>query len=488
MSNIDDIAPVLVWFRRDLRLADNPALTAAIASGRPIVCLYVLDPETPYYRGSAGKRWLQASLRALRRSLEELGNRLIVRQGPVAVAVTSLAREIGAAGVFWNATADPTVEVNDRGITELLRHQGSDVRVFRGHVIVDPDSVRNKSGGPFRVYSPFWRAVQQACPVSEPLPAPGRIPAPARFPATDTGSLASLPPATAGGLPEPIKGWNPGETGAQARLQAFLEKGLNGYADHRDRPDLARTSGLSPHLVWGEISPRQVRSQIERATFAGASPRASERLLAQIGWREFSYYLLHHNPRLGRDSFNPAFSHFPWREDETSLDAWRRGETGYPLVDAGMRELAETGWMHNRIRMVVASFLVKHLLIDWRCGLDWFDQSLLDADAANNPAGWQWVAGSGADAAPYFRIFNPVLQGRKFDPDGVYTRRWVPELAHVDARHIHAPFELSSRELMRAGVILGQTYPDPIVEHGFARQRALDALSANRAAPEQVTP
>ena len=351
---------------------------------------------------------------------------------------------------------------------------------FPGDLLATPSQIRNKENRGLRVFTPFWRRVQALGDPPKPLPAPkmlNGVPGLASDRLEDW-KLEPTAPDWAGGLRD---NWQPGEASAQARLEAFLDGGIAGYASDRDRPDRHGTSRLSPHLRFGEISPRQVW---HAARFAAAEhPRLSadiEKFLSELGWREFCRHLLFDVPDLATRNLQPSFDAFPWKHDAKALRAWQRGQTGYPILDAGMRELWHTGVMHNRVRMVVASFLVKHLLIDWREGEQWFWDTLVDADAGSNPANWQWVAGSGADAAPYFRVFNPILQGEKFDPDGVYVRRWVPELAPLPDKLIHQPWTATPLELASAGIELGKTYPRPIIDHKTGRERALKAYATIR--------
>lgn len=475
-------APIIVWFRRDLRLADNPALAAAAATGRPVLPLYVLD-ETPGLRapGAASLWWLDKSLKALSRDLQALGARLILRRGRAADIVREVAREVGAAGVYWNRLYDPGQTDRDAALKTELKGLGLTVETFNASLLVEPWTVRNKTGGPFQVFTPFWRAAREQLAEVGFAPAPQRLAAyePA-LPSDDLAAWRLYPakPDWSGGFAD----WAAGETGAKARLVQFLDRGLSGYAEGRDIPAAPHVSRLSPHLHFGEIGPRQVFAAArERAAGDPALSRDVDKFLAELGWREFSHALLFQRPDLPAANFRREFDAFPWRSDEAAYRAWTRGRTGYPLVDAGMRELWATGYMHNRVRMVAASFLVKHLLIDWRAGEAWFWDTLVDADLANNAASWQWVAGCGADAAPYFRIFNPVGQGEKFDPRGDYIRRWVPELARVPAPLIHAPWASPPDDLRRAGVILGRTYPLPLVDHASARARALSALQQLKA-------
>lgn len=474
-------APAIVWLRQDLRLADNPALNAAVATKRPLVLLFVLDDETPgrWKLGGASRWWLHRSLQALQRDIAKRGAKLTLRRGNAAAAVQALAQETGAAAVFWNRCYEPYAIKRDSGLKDALKLRCVQAESFNGALLFEPWAVRTKSGEPFKVFTPFWRACLQQTDWRRPAPAPKRLNALAGELASDALEDWRLPPTepnwAAGFEPE----WTPGETGAQAALARFVDERLSGYPEARDQLGASGTSRLSPHLHWGELSPAQVRAAVEFA--AGDQPRlqrGADKFLAEIGWREFSTNLLFHWPALPEKNWRTQFDAFPWRDDPEALEAWRRGRTGYPVVDAAMRELWTTGYMHNRARMIAASFLIKHLLIDWRHGEDWFWDTLVDADLANNAASWQWVAGAGADASPYFRIFNPVTQGERYDADGAYVRRWVPELAALPNDVLHSPWTAPPDILRRTGVELGRTYPRPLVDHAEARARALAAFAS----------
>jgi len=457
----------IVWFRNDLRLADNPALIAGLGSSRAVLPVYILDEETDGARplGGASRWWLHHSLARLDASLQALGSRLLLRRGPARKIIEELAAESEAHTVYWNRAYDDASRARDTDLKQSLRSRGIGAESLKGNLLFEPWEVKTATGTPFKVFTPFWRACRALPSPTTPLPAPKSLPAPADWPQSDALSdwrLLPTKPDWASGL---RKMWTPGETGAADRLERFLDEALPHYRDGRDLPAMEVTSRLSPHLAFGEISPRQ----IWRATAARGTSAASDKFLAELGWREFSYNLLFHFGDLKQRNFRPEFDAFPWQDNEPVLTAWQRGQTGYPIVDAGLRELWTTGWMHNRVRMIVASFLTKHLLIDWRAGERWFWDTLVDADPANNPISWQWVAGCGADAAPYFRIFNPILQGEKFDPQGAYVRRWIPELAELAPQTIHRPWASSSPPPPHI-------YPAPIVDHGDARTRALDAF------------
>ena len=424
--------PCIVWFRDDLRLSDHPALRAAASTGRPVICLYVFDEPSHSADarplGGAARWWLAQSLRALQKRLNGFGTQLVLRRGPAAKSIAEMARTTGAGVVLWNEIAQAPHQAAAGAVAAALREIGVTSQSFAGDLLAAPADIRNKEGRGLRVFTPFWRRVQALGEPPKPLPAPDKL-RPGPNLASDTLESWRLEPTRpdwAGGLRDT---WTPGDLAAQQRLEAFLQSGVAGYASRRDRPDHDGTSRLSPYLRFGEISPRQVWhaahfAMAERPALSGDI----EKFLSELGWREFCRHLLFDVPDLSTRNLQPSFDTFPWRHDEGALAAWQRGRTGYPIVDAGMRALWHSGVMHNRVRMVAASFLVKHLLIDWREGEKWFWDTLVDADPASNPANWQWVAGSGADAAPYFRVFNPVLQGQKFDSDGTYVRRWVPEL------------------------------------------------------------
>jgi deoxyribodipyrimidine photo-lyase len=476
--------PIIVWFRNDLRLSDNRALAAALATGAPLVPVYVHDPEAAgqWQAGGASLWWLHGSLTALTRALKDIGAALVLRRGPIGDALAALVEEVGAQGLYFTRAYEPWARMQEEAIKDRLSSSGVEVKRFAGSLLREPESVRTKANEPFKVYTPFWRALTALGPPERPLPAPERIRMPSRKVRGDAladWDLLPSRPDWARGLRET---WQPGEGGANARLDAFLETGLSGYAERRNLPAVEGTSRLSPHLHFGEISPHTCWHRATEASRARRGCDAGlETFLKELVWREFSYHLLVHWPTLPEAPFRVEFSKFPWVEDADHLRAWQRGRTGYPIVDAGMRELWHTGWMHNRVRMIVASFLVKHLLIPWQAGEAWFWDTLVDADLASNSASWQWVAGSGADAAPYFRIFNPVTQGEKFDADARYVRRWVPEIAKLPDKVIHAPWTASAAILAKAGVKLGTTYPQPIVDHAAARQRALDGYARIRA-------
>ncbi len=461
----------IVWFRQDLRLDDHAALAAAAERGGPVIPAYIWTPreDEPWAPGAAARWWLHHSLSALDKELRRARSRLIVRQGDSLDGLRTLIRETRADAVFWNDRYEPAAVRRDAKVKATLQKKGVEVRTFNGSLLFDPHGVRTRSGGPFKVFTPFWKACLAGEEPASPLPAPTRLPAPRAWPKScDLAALSLLPTIDwAGGL---ARTWRPGAAGAQAILGRFLEEPLAHYDAGRDRPDLPGTSRLSPHLHWGEISPREVWQAVRDVTRQSRNKRtrsSGQTFLRELGWREFAHHLLVHFPHTTDEPLRPEFATFPWARDVNALRAWQRGRTGYPIVDAGMRELWSTGWMHNRVRMIVASFLVKDLLLSWRQGARWFWDTLVDADLANNTLGWQWSAGCGADAAPYFRVFNPVSQSMKFDPDAAYIRRWIPEVRPSSPQSAHEPW--------KNGDAAG--YPAPIVDHAEARKQALAAFA-----------
>ncbi|MBX9926934.1 MAG: DNA photolyase family protein [Hyphomicrobiaceae bacterium] len=475
--------PVIVWFRQDLRVADHRPLTAAVDSGAPVIPCYILDDVSPgtWALGGASKWWLHHSLGSLTASLTSIGSYLVLRRGDPVRVLAELAAETGAGEIVTHAACEPWATTLEGRVHDTLAKDGVILRRLAGVLLKRPDALRTKAGQPFKVYTPFWRAMTAAEQPAPPLPKPSHARAPSKWPtsdALDSWQLLPRNPDWSGGFSAV---WSPGERGANERLEAFLQSSLVGYGEERNRPDKPGTSRLSPHIHNGEISVATCWHQARAAADAAAArgikaDKGLETFLKELVWRDFAAHLLVHWPTLPDAPFKPEFSAFPWRSNDDQLRAWQRGRTGYPIVDAGMRQLWHTGWMHNRVRMITASFLVKHLLQPWQAGETWFWDTLVDADLASNSASWQWVAGCGADAAPYFRIFNPVKQGETYDPDGSYVREWVPELAKMPAKFIHAPWTAQPMVLTTAGVTLGRTYPLPIVDHAAARDGALAAL------------
>ena len=467
--------PIILWFRRDLRLQDNPALAAAAESKRPIIPVFIWAPdeEAPWAPGAASRWWLHHSLAALSGDLEKKKASLIVRTGSSEKTLRALLKETKADTVYWNRLYEPAVIRRDSRIKAGLRDDGFTVKSFNSALLSEPWEIQNKSGKPFQVFTPFWKHCLARLEPGDALPEPRKIPFhDAGIASEPLDSLKLLPSINwDDGLYE---AWTPGARGARDQLATFIDEVMADYDAARDEPGNRGTSRMSPHLHFGEIGPRQIWHAVQEATATVSRKgqvRGAESYLREVGWREFAYHLLYHFPHTPEKPLRDEFNDFPWLKDAKGLKAWQKGRTGYPFVDAGMRELWTTGWMHNRVRMVVASFLVKDLLIPWQEGAKWFWDTLVDADLASNTLGWQWTAGCGADAAPYFRIFNPVLQGQRFDPDGTYVRRWVPELSEVPDQHIHCPWE--------AGDV--GAYAEPIVDHRQARDRALAALSEIKA-------
>ncbi len=466
----------IYWFRDDLRLSDLPGLKAAAEAG-PVIPVYILDTELgeEWRLGSASRWWLHHSLVALRTALATQGIELILRTGDIATNLVDLVKETGAQHIYCSRHYQPWAESLELNIREAVTGVGATLKRYPGTLLHEPETVATGSGTPFKVFTPFWRACNRLHQPSQPTPVAKLSPFQHTLLNEDLDDWQLTPRS-----PNWAFGWNdlwqPGEVGGQAALAQFLSNHVQNYSHGRDIPAESNTSRLSPYLRFGNISPRQVwhaaqATKIERHTEADAI----DKFLSELGWREFCYHLLFHFPTMPDEAFNPKFSFFPWVEDAARLKAWQAGLTGYPIVDAGMRELWKTGFMHNRVRMVVASFLTKHLLINWREGEAWFWDCLLDADLASNACSWQWVGGSGADAAPYFRIFNPITQGEKFDKTGEYTRRWVPEVACLPDKYLHKPWEAPESVLSDAGVTLGEDYPLPIVDHKTAREAALSA-------------
>ena len=443
--------PIIVLFQRDLRLSDNPALSGAAETKAPLIFLYVLDEKTPGKGkiGSAEKWWLHQSLKALQGDLSKKRCKLILRKGALRSVVLEIAKKTKAQAVYYNRLYEPWFK-DFRGIES---------KAYNGTLLHDPSDLFTKSGGPFKVFTPFWNAAQKDLDIGPILKVP-KLSAAKLSLRSDTLSSWKLEPQKPNWAKGFSKYWTPGEKGALKQLQKFTKSKLGQYHQKRDIPGVEGTSKLSPHLHMGEISPLQVWKAAQKQ---GAS---AKKFRDELGWREFSTYLLYHFPDLAKSNFNPKFNKMPWVKNTRALNRWKEGLTGYPIVDAGMRELWATGWMHNRVRMIVASFLTKDLLIHWKEGAKWFQDTLVDADLANNSASWQWVAGSGADAAPFFRIFNPTSQGMQYDPKGDYVRKWVPELSRLKGKEIHEPWK-SELEL---------DYPDPIVDHKEAREKALQGF------------
>jgi len=471
------MSTAIVWFRRDLRLQDNPALDAAARAHERVICAYIHAPdeEAPWMPGAASNWWLHRSLGSLDSRLRERGSCLHIRRGAALATLAQLCRDSGAVAVYWNRNYEPVPALRDAHIKQALRADGIDAQSFNANLLAEPRDVHTQQGGPYKVFTPFWRSLRAQLQPRPPLPAPVRIAAPLLDGSVGLDALKLLPSIRwdAGFEAQ----WRPGEAGAHALLERFIDDALVDYSQGRDQPAEDLTSRLSAHLHFGEIGPQQIVWRLlgEDRPRSERGRTAAEGFLREIGWREFSQHLLHHFPHTTLRNLNAQFDHFAWAKDDPGVLAlWQRGRTGVPMVDAGMRQLWATGWMHNRVRMVVASFLTKNLLHHWQHGARWFWDTLVDADLGNNTQGWQWTAGTGADAAPYFRIFNPVSQGERFDPQGDYVRRWVPELAGVAAPLVHQPWR-DADLLRRTG------YPQPMVDLRESREAALAAYRDMRA-------
>lgn len=467
---------ILLWFRNDLRLEDNPAFWEACQKGIPIIPLFIDSSEEhgDWALGAASRSWLHHSLQSLQASLEKFGLKLILRQGKSSKILDEILEESGAQEVYWNRRYEPALIQNDKNLKEQLGKKSIAVKSFKANLLFEPWEIENKQGKAFQVYTAFWNhCCKQLESIGSAHPLPKQCASPSQWPKSlKLEELHLLPKISWDKNFYSI--FQPGEKTAQKRLKDFIDKATH-YSTQRDIPSEEGTSRLSPHLHFGEIGPKQIFLELRKLNNDGAQV-----YLKEIFWREFAHHLLYHFPQTATQPLREEFNRFPWHRNQHALEAWQKGKTGYPIVDAGMRELWTTGWMHNRVRMIVASFLVKDLLIPWQAGARWFWDTLLDADLANNTMGWQWSAGCGADAAPFFRIFNPTLQGEKFDAGGRYVRRWLPELSRLPDRFIHQPWEAPAEILKKAALQLGRDYPFPTVDHGVARKHALEALAKIR--------
>ncbi len=485
MWGISLMSGIIVWLRHDLRLRDNPALHAASSGDGPVYPLYILEEAAnhDWPAGSASRLWLHHSLAALDRQLRDKKSRLILRHGAAAKVIRQLLKDTGADTVYWNRRYEPDRVRIDQGLKQELDRDGYSVQSFKANMLFEPHEISNRQGDPYKVFTPFWKTCRSHGQPARPLPVPARMQPPRRWPKSDKLGEFSLTPGIRWDKPI-LEHWQPGTEGAERNLRSFLNR-IDDYETDRDFPDRDGVSRLSPHLHFGEISSREIWHQVLlRENRAGRMTPSSRVMnyLRQLAWREFAHHLLFHFPHTGTRPLREEYEAFPWQHNKQHLLAWQRGLTGYPIVDAGMRELWMSGWMHNRVRMITGSFLVKDLLIHWLEGARWFWDTLVDADLANNTLGWQWVGGCGADAAPYFRIFNPITQSEKFDADGNYLRTWLPELARLDRPWIHKPWQAPADVLRQAGIRLGEDYPEPIVDHAEARRQALAALQSMNAA------
>lgn len=464
----------IVWFRHDLRLTDNPALHHALQNHAQVTLVWINAPDeaAPWQPGAARRWWQHHSLAALQQSVEKLGGKLLLRQGPSLTALLTLIKESGATAVYWNRVYEPALIMRDALIMQRLEERHTHCQSFNSNLLYAPGTVMTQAGKSYQVFTPFWRECQKLGLGDHPLPAPQQL-QPTTLATTALDDLKLLPTIPWDqGLTER---WQPGEAAAHQQLEQFCDEALHDYPEQRDLPAVPGTARLSPYLANGEISPRQITAALMEH-FIGNTRSASsiETVIRQLGWREFAYHILHHYPHTAEQPLNDRYQQFPWQQNPVLLKAWQQGRTGFPLVDAGMRQLWQTGWMHNRVRMVVASFLCKNGLINWREGARWFWGTLVDADLASNTLNWQWAAGCGADAAPYFRVFNPVRQSERFDPDGAYLRRWLPELNGVPKKFIHQPWKSCGDGQGQLGLGSdGGSYPLPILDLGITRQEAI---------------
>lgn len=475
----------IVWLRFDLRLSDNLALHEAVSKCDFVVPLYIwseTESENAHWApGAATKWWLHQSLKALGEQLVNVGSELIIRAGVSLKVLQDVIEETGADKIFWNRRFDPAGRKVDEELQKKLENDGVSVHAFNSNLLHDPDLVLTKSGTPFKVFTPFWKNFTENIEPEVPKGKNKKIPFPKKKLKSIKLDELGLEPKIdwASGFRDYFE---PGEIGAHKRLREFLKDGINHYATGRNLPNEDGVSMLSPYLHFGEISPRQIWHEVLGADIKPSHRKDAQTYLKEIGWREFAHHVLYHFPHTCDKPLRTQFAKFPWAQSKKNLELWQKGKTGYPIVDAGMRQLWHTGWMHNRVRMIVASFLTKDLLISWKDGAEWFWDTLVDADLANNTLGWQWAGGCGADAAPYFRIFNPELQGEKFDPHGEYVRQWVPELKRLESKFIHNPSKAPPLVLHAAGIELGETYPKPMIDHSAARKRALEALASIKGA------
>ena len=479
---MSDTKRILVWLRRDLRLQDNPALSEAAKHGE-VIPVFIWSPEEEGDRapGEASQWYLHHSLKSLQAGFENLGAKLIIRCGNTSLSVLEeLVKDCNADAVYWGRQYSPHQIARDTEIKSALMERGVEVKSFNSSLLFEPWQIESKTGSPYKVFTPFWKECRRNEDLIEAIYS---LPSRSSF---STDSVKSTGIDDLGLLPripwdkEFYNEWQPGEKGAWKFLETFLDTAVDEYSERRNNPDVRGTSRLSPALHFGEISPKQIFVTVmKRVAARGGEETKGERVfLSEVGWREFNRNLVYHFPETVTENLKRQFDSFPWEDNPLAFDAWKKGQTGYPIVDAGMRELWATGWMHNRVRMIVASFLIKDLFIHWKEGERWFWDTLVDADTPNNVQGWQWTAGTGADASPYFRVFNPMLQGAKFDKNGDYIRKWVPEIKLLPNKFLNTPWEAPLLVLQEAGIELGVDYPSPIVKHSEMREKALAAYKS----------
>lgn len=470
---------IIHWFREDLRISDNPALRAASVQQFPVVCLYIFENEDSLHAmKEPQKQWLHQSLVSLRSDLEKYRISLLIEKGNPISIWKKLIRKTNPEQVFWNRSYSPLAEERDEKIKEMLEKEGIEATICKSSLLLEPEEVKTNQGSYFKIFTPFYRAHKKICKLSPISPLPQKNKRNVRFSSLKIEDLKLLPKNASLDI---LQFWEIGERAAKKRLEDFLKTGLSTYLAKRDFPAINATSKLSPYLHFGEISPKQIALRISEQIKKKPSVRKNaEGFLRELIFRDFAYNLLHHVPFLTTRPFRPEFSRLKWKKNKKHLISWQQGITGYPLVDAGMRELYSTGWMHNRVRMVVASFLIKDLFIPWQEGERWFWQRLVDADLANNSFNWQWSAGCGPDAFPFFRVFNPMAQAKKYDPEGLYIKKWVPELAKLPIKYLFSPWEAPKEVLQKAGIQLGKTYPFPIVDHDETKKSILPAFRKMR--------
>lgn len=470
------MTPLILWFRRDLRLDDNPMLHAAAATGRALIPVFIGD-EALFGIGAAARWRYGESIRDFAAQLEGMGTRLILRRGPALGVLGDLVAQTGAGGVWWTRLYDPDARTRDAAVKAVLRETGTEARSFPGHLLAEPWEVQTGQGTPYRVYTPFWKALN-ARDIPPPTPTPARMAPPKSWPQSERLDDWDLSRGLNRAAPILARHARIGEAAAQDRLERFLAEAVEDYRHARDLPGRNTTSGLSENLTYGEIGPRRVWSATQALLAAEPGHKGAEHFCKELAWRDFAWHLTFHTPDILTRNWRPEWDNFPWRDDNADAERWRRGMTGEPFVDAGLREMYVTGTMHNRARMIVASYLCKHLMTHWKVGLDWFADCLTDWDVASNAMGWQWVAGSGPDAAPYFRVFNPATQAEKFDANGLYRRRFIAELSAEPGPHALAFFDCTPRSW---GLDAAAPYPAPLVDLAKGRARALAAYSARSA-------